>query len=191
MSNFPRTVEEITPEWLTQVLRESGLNESTQVESVSATPLGADRGVNSEIVKLTLQYNRDPGGAPTGLIAKFVPSNKEMHAVSDQLGIYECEAGFYSELAHRLEIRTPKAFFSAFDTTDRQLLILLEDLSRFRSVDVSEDCTLDDARSALLPIAELQAKWWNSPELPSFPFLLTPDLSQSRPAPTVWTVCAW
>jgi len=29
-------------------------------------------------------------------------------------------------------------------------------------------------------MAELQAKWWNSPELPSLSFLLTPDLSQSR-----------
>jgi hypothetical protein len=35
--DFPRTIDEITPEWLTRVLRESGAIDGTNVESFEAT----------------------------------------------------------------------------------------------------------------------------------------------------------
>jgi hypothetical protein len=48
--DFPRTVDEITPEWLTNVLRESGAIDKSTVESVSANVL--DGGATSEVQKL-------------------------------------------------------------------------------------------------------------------------------------------
>jgi|GEM_PF-1682691 hypothetical protein len=37
--DFPRTIDEITPEWLTQVLRESGAIRDAGVESFESTQL--------------------------------------------------------------------------------------------------------------------------------------------------------
>ena len=41
---FPRTVDEITPEWLTQVLRASGAITDTSIVSFSPAEIGVGRG---------------------------------------------------------------------------------------------------------------------------------------------------
>ena len=42
--DFPRTVDEITPEWLTRVLRESGAIREAAVQSFETTDIGFDTG---------------------------------------------------------------------------------------------------------------------------------------------------
>jgi hypothetical protein len=182
MSDFPRNVEEITPEWLTQVLRESGaiLDTVSVIAITTNTGEGDARGVTSDVAKLVVDYDFDSGDLPSKMVAKFASSDSKMHSEADRQGMYECEARFYTDLAPGITIRTPRAYFSGFDVRDRKMLILLEDLSGFRSVDVSGDCDREDARAALNQLAAVQTQWWNRPELGDYTWMSQPDLSQDR-----------
>ena len=52
--DFPRTVGEITPEWLTQVLRESGAIGDASVRSRTVKTIGDDQGMTADVVRIGL-----------------------------------------------------------------------------------------------------------------------------------------
>ena len=55
--DFPRTVNEITPGWLTRVLRDSGAIKQARVESIDASPMGEERGATAELHLLNVGYD--------------------------------------------------------------------------------------------------------------------------------------
>ena len=68
--DFPRTVDEITPEWLTQVLRESGAIDGAKVESFVFEDIGG-QGAWSEVRRIVLEYETTETAAPPSLVAKI------------------------------------------------------------------------------------------------------------------------
>ena len=71
--DFPRTVDEITPEWLTQVLRESGAIQKSTVESFDIEPIGVGMGTVGILKRLVLQFDVHEPNAPGSVVAKFSP----------------------------------------------------------------------------------------------------------------------
>ena len=69
MSDFPRTVDEITPEWLTKVLRESGAKRDASVESIEVS--GLDGGIHGEVNRISLNYDRRDAVAPNSVVVKL------------------------------------------------------------------------------------------------------------------------
>jgi hypothetical protein len=110
---IPERLEELTPEWLTSVLRERGFISGANVASAEQTILGDGEGFLGIIVRLSLRYDRDEAGAPASVIAKLpLPANR---AMGEMLGAYERENLFYEELAGDLPLRTPRLYYSALD----------------------------------------------------------------------------
>jgi hypothetical protein len=60
--DFPRTSDEITPEWLTKVLRESGAISDGAVESFVFENIDSN-GTWSEVELLVLEYSAPESGA--------------------------------------------------------------------------------------------------------------------------------
>jgi len=65
---IPNDVSEVTPEWLTAVLRTSQALPSGRVTSIDAVPLGDRGGLMSRVVRLVPAYD-NAGDAPASLIA--------------------------------------------------------------------------------------------------------------------------
>ena len=95
--DFPRTVEGITPEWLTKVLRESGAIKLARIESISANPMGEDSGVTSAINRLELTYDTPEHGAPTVVISKQAVTEEAIRLGMPHVRFYETEANFYRD----------------------------------------------------------------------------------------------
>ena len=83
MTDFPQTVDEITAEWLTDALRESDAIRDAAVESFDIANIGDDQGVGSELLRVSLNYDRQEEGAPRSVIAKLALADDEMRAVMD------------------------------------------------------------------------------------------------------------
>ena len=60
--DFPRTADEITPEWLTQVLRESGTIRNASVESFEVSGLAG--GLVGNVNRVLLEYDQKEHGSP-------------------------------------------------------------------------------------------------------------------------------
>jgi hypothetical protein len=104
-----------------------------------------------------------------------------VRTLAQLFGFYEREVRFYQELAHRVEVRTPRPYYSGMDVPSGRFVLLLEDLAPGRCGDQLASCSLNEARLALREVAKLHAAWWNDPrtaELSWLPAIGDPLLTQ-------------
>ena len=109
---IPERLDDLTPEWLTAVLRESGeLAPSARVTAATRETLGEGEGFLGDLARLTLDYEGEAG--PATMIAKL--PKLANRAMGELLGAYERESCFYDELAADLPLSTPRMYYGAFD----------------------------------------------------------------------------
>ncbi|MCI0775755.1 MAG: phosphotransferase, partial [Chloroflexi bacterium] len=181
VNNFPRTVEEITPEWLTQVLRESGAIDSASVGSLTVKTIGDDQGMTADVVRIGLNYDREEPNAPRSVIAKLHRpwGSVDDSALSDVMRkTYEREVRFFKELGSDSGMAVPRLHVAEFDETPAEFILLLEDLSNLRAVDQADDCSLEDASTAINALARMHAKWWGDQKLYEYPWLIERTLAR-------------
>jgi len=120
----------------------------------------ADGGVDGEA---------DGGVAgPASMIAKLRGRDEARRQMDAVMGLFAREAAFYRELASELPIRTPRALhIGDGDATP----LLLEDLDGMRLGDQTEGLSVADAGHTLDALADLHARFWESPTLTA-PWLL-------------------
>ncbi len=159
---FPSDLTELTPAVLTAALSDRAPGVVVErVDIVNAKRCGDGMASTADRVVVDLTYADSTGaGLPHRLILKTMLATP--HAPS---AMYENEVRFYRELRDELDIESPAAFASHFDTATGRFGLLLEDLTvrdaRFPSA--IETVTLDEVRSILGHLATLHARFWNSP----------------------------
>ena len=167
--DFPRTVDEITPEWLTQVLRESGAIRDASVDSFEVS--GLKGGMASEINRVTLAYDSQEPNSPDSVIAKFSLSDDVQRKYIDGFGSYETEVRAYQRLAHLGDMRLPIMHFADYDSDSGYCCLLIEDLAHLRAIRQIDGQGFEDAKSSVQYLARLHSKWWNKSELLEFDWL--------------------
>lgn len=172
---LPSTSDEITVEWLNEVLCDSGVLAGAPVRSFEREVIGGGAGFLGELTRVTLRYERPAPGAPASLIAKLPTRDETVRTIAQLFGFYEREFRFYGELAAQIELRTPRCYLSAMDVPAGHFVLLLEDLAPARCGDQLASCSQDEAKLALTELAKFQAAWWNSPRLDELSWLPAVD----------------
>lgn len=168
---LPTSLSDLTPEWLTEVLRVSASLAGARVTSVQSVPVGSGNGLMSQVARLSLSYNVRVPEAPSALILKLPPEDAGSRGVGVELGFFEREARFYQDLGQRTAIRAPRCYFSHYDPANGAFVTLLEDLSGARLGDIDRGCSADDGIRAMRALSGLHASWWNNEELAGLPWL--------------------
>jgi thiamine kinase-like enzyme len=176
--DFPRTIDEITPEWLTQALRESGAVRASRVESFSHTPL--EGGVSSEVLRLKLEYDSKEENAPDFVVAKLALVDDERRKIVDERGIYESEVNVYREIGAQGSVQLPDVYFAQYDGHTGYLCLIVQYLGGLRVVDPVSSMLLPDAVACVEYLARLHSTWWAESRMNSFRWLL--DLSDEKTA---------
>lgn len=117
----PVRIEEISREWLDSVLESADI---APIRGFTATPFGD--GLYGSIAKVALSYGSSAESGPRTLIVKLPADDEEMRGALRTIGIYSRECRFYTEIAGRLPIRTPKCYFAAVDPASGDTVLLLE-----------------------------------------------------------------
>jgi len=178
---IPRSIEDITPEWLTDALGGAGFLTSDRVETIRFSPTGEGLGFIGEIAKLVVGYSKSPNQGPRTLVAKLAVPNHDVRQFADRAGLYEAEIRFYKELGKNPGIRVPQFYFG--DADSGYFVLLLEDLSHLRVGDETRPGSVADAYAAVRNIACLHAHWWDRQELAELQWLHRPQdpvAAQSR-----------
>ena len=149
--------EAVTPDWLTAVLAQGGVE--ARVAGFTAKPVGT--GQIGQSVKFTLDYARAGTNAPASLVGKFPAPGEESRGTGVALGNYIREANFYNHLAPTALIATPKCYFADVDPETSEFVLMMEDLAPAEQGDQLRGCTLHQARLALYEAANLHASHWN------------------------------
>jgi aminoglycoside/choline kinase family phosphotransferase len=173
----PGSPGDLTPEWLTGVLREGGHLPQGAVSTVAVEPIGADRGFTGVIARLRPTYAGAPGG-PESLVVKLPTAEQlvasgyraaradDPEAARRHFEHCATEVAFYRELANGLadgRAALPRVYHTAADADSLRAVILLEDLGAGTDGDNLAGCTPAQAYAVVEAVAPLHARMWQQP----------------------------
>jgi hypothetical protein len=161
---IPQQPEDITPQWLTSALHQSGvLPPSVNITSLDRDELSAGVGFIGIVLRLTPHYEGGAASAPKSIIAKMPSPDPAARELARLYGLYERELQFYRRLASQLSFRTARCYYSDGDAETTSYIILLEDLALSGHIgDQIAGCDLDEATAAIRALAQHHAQWWRS-----------------------------
>ena len=166
MTTIPKHHDDVTVEWLNEILHEAG--ESATVESFERRPMSEGVGMMATIEMLDLTYA--DGEGPDTVVVKLPATNEANLGVALAFDLYRREALFYRDIAERTSASTPKMFFA--DATDAErFALVMEDLRAYRLGDQVQGCGLEDAMAAMTTLGELHAPFWDRVDRPEFEFI--------------------
>jgi hypothetical protein len=167
---IPKTIDAITPEWLTEAIAQSGAR-SAIVSSFDTEEIAAGVGFNGKLARLSLHYEGANEDAPASLVVKLPTPDPGGRGISTMFRFYEREVRFYEEIAGRVPVRVPHVYYGTFDPPSGDFVLLMEDLAPARLGDPLAGCSLEEAQSAVCAVAKLHAAWWQRAELGAFSWM--------------------
>lgn len=165
-------VEEISVEWLNEVLIRTGrLLATAKVVSVARETCGT--GQLGDSYRFTLTYDA-PLAGPATLVGKFASKDPTSREFGSRSGYYRSEIGFYTELAPRLSMSIPTALHAALASNATDFVLLMEDLAPARQVDQLLGCSADESARVMEQAAALHAASWHNSSLAATDWLKGP-----------------
>ncbi len=162
---FPKSVAEVTADWLTENLRATNvIGSDVAVVKAQPDPVAAGIGFMGEVGVIELTYDADTS-APTRMVAKIPTNDATIRGLLAPAKVFEREARFYQDVAPKLGDLVPDCYFVGSDVDNDDYFLLMEDLGGNRCGDQLAGCTVDDARAALVAIATFHASYWENDEL--------------------------
>ena len=149
MSNFPRSPEELSTDWLIEAV-------GHKVDSFAVEYFSEGTGVIGQVIRIMLESD----AGPASVIAKFPSPVVDNRAVAEAYDMYGREVQFYRDSAPLLALRTPHCYYAAFEPSNHNFVILLEDLHDLRIGDQVAGCSLAEAQAVVDTLAEMHASAW-------------------------------
>jgi Phosphotransferase enzyme family len=164
-----RFAADVTPDWLTGVLRGADLVPTgRQVTALASAPIGT--GQMADTTRFTLQYDED-GAGPPSVVGKFASADDQSRATGLALRAYEIEVRFYREVAALVGARVPDVYAAEVEPETGWFTLLLQDIVGASQGDQIEACGPDVAAAVLTEMAGLHAPCWERPELAGLDWL--------------------
>jgi len=129
-TKLPAGPTELTADWLTGALRETGVISDASVTGLDYEIIGEGVGVLGQLARFNLTYDKPEDGAPNSLVGKFPAATQENRDLANLFRFYEREVRFYEQIADEVELRTPRRYYSHFDDETNDFMLLMEDLGR-------------------------------------------------------------
>ncbi len=167
---FPKSIDELDVGLLSECLGD-------EVVDVTATRIGADRGMLGEIFLLQITY-RDRSAQPAEIVAKFAALRDESLASARRGGAHERELRCFDELLADTEVNAPQCYGAFYDPDDATFLLLQDAIDNDPTIDQIDGLTIAQARLVLTQAARLHARWWNDPRLQAAAWLPSLDSPQ-------------
>lgn len=162
MTRFPATVEELTPELLTAVLREHRSEVMVErVRVMETSQFGGGLASTADRVILSLDFA--PGcdaGLPSRLLVKTCLRQPHVPRA-----MYRTEVRFYRDIRPELTIEAPRAFASVIEEETGHFGVIMEDLTlrSARFPNATTPIALEEITGLIDTQAELHAHYWASP----------------------------
>ena len=154
--------DQVTPDWLTTVLRAAGATDEGTVLDVHATPVGT--GQVGECVRFGLTWD-DADAGPATVLGKFPSDDETSRATATAVRTYEVETRFYQQLRSRVDIAAPVPHYAQIDMATHDFAIVMNDLAPAEQGDQIAGCTPDEAAIAVEEVAKLHAPLWGDSTL--------------------------
>lgn len=161
-------ITDITPTWLTEVLRNAGHRDAA-VTGLRAAPVGTGQMADSYRVVPT--YADGPAGAPASVVVKLTSEDPASVETSRGQSNYLREVRFYQRLATTVATRVPTCLYADVADTADDFVLVMEDVGPAEQGDQISGCSLRRCEIAVDEAARLHGPRWGDPALRNLPWL--------------------
>lgn len=176
--SVPEKIEEISPEWLTTMLKTHGHLQDAVITDTKMSRLGENMGFLSCVARFELTYNKAEADAPKSVVVKIRPQDEKLLEMGDELNAFEREIRFYQEVAPKVDVRLPK--FYGTSGTGPEYSVVLEDLSFCRPGDQVKGMPHDMVAKTAKLMAGIQAQFWNNEALEALDWMPDTNHTESK-----------
>lgn len=169
--SIPNTLNDITPQWITEALCLTETPWDIVVTSLRIEPI-AEFTCAGQLARLHLSFNQPQSTLPSTLVVKLHAPDEPLRAKTRPFTPDKCEILFYQQLARETNLRTPHRYYSAMNVTDGKYVRILEDLAPAKVGDQISGSTVAETALALRAIASFHAHWWQNEKLEGFDWLV-------------------
>ena len=172
MAAIPKTFDDVSAEWLSEVL-------SADITSISSTRIGEGIGLMGDIYRVELTYDTNQKNNLESVVVKLPSSFEENREQGVALGMFEAEVRFYNELGEKTGTGLPEIHFAKIESGTAEFVIVMEDLSDLIMVDQSAGMSYEQALAAVKVLANIHAVWWDkvqTEELEWIPSMIGPRI---------------
>jgi hypothetical protein len=163
---IPSSPDQVTPTWLSTVLGDADV----RVSGVAMTPVGT--GQTGAAYRASVEYAANPSSLPTSFVVKLPSQDQEIRS---RVGLgCKTEAGFYRELASRVQVPIPKAYHCDSANDGHDFVLVMQDLTPAVQGDEVAGCSVHAATLAAKAIAGLHAPFWCDEKIADFPHVVIP-----------------
>lgn len=162
----PKTISQITKEWVQSIFNEVGLCDFGTIESIRVEPMGSDvKGFLSSMCRVEIVYKTDGPNLPPSVVIKMPPEQEMNREFAINFKANEREIRFYKELAPLTPIRIPICIYGYIDEYAGDYILVLEDEKEWTPGDQVSGLTELQTKTAVSKISKFHGKWWQSPQL--------------------------
>ncbi len=186
--SFPTQIDDITVEWLNEVLTKKKVLKAGRVIGFTAELL-ANQGTTSRVYILSLGYDHGLVQEPRKIIAKFSSDDVEINKMIQAFQGFQREVYFYQNFEADAGIPIPCCYASGYNAENNSCLLLLEYIENACERNVNT-ATLRDIELAVEHLAVFHAKWWGKQDMLTgvyyehCPFLLDQRIKEATVALT-------
>jgi hypothetical protein len=172
-TDVPRSIEDITPEWLTGVL--CARHRGAAVTGVRAFG-GSDGSTSRRCLEVDYNEAGRAAGLPRNLFGKATPKFTS-RLICGPVGALANEIGFYTHLRPELTIEAPTAYHAAFDPKSYRSIILFKDIAGQGTTFTNPLIYIDrtNAEDMVGVMAAYHGQFWGDPRLDSWDWLQTSE----------------
>ena len=172
MPSIPKTFDDVTAVWLSEILQSS-------IDSFTSEKIGEGIGLMGDIYRVTISYGSDAEDKPASVVVKLPSSFEENRQQGVALGMFEAEVRFYDELGSRTGTGLPDVYLAAIKSGTAEFVIVMEDLCDLTMVDQAAGMSYEQALAAVKVLAKIHAAWWGkvqTEELEWIPSMVGPGI---------------
>ena len=158
---IPKTIEEVTPKWLSKIL-------DIEITDMEVIKIGEGIGLLGDIYKVDLS----PGDRLLKSVVVKLPSSfEENRQQGIALGMFEAEVRFYNQLGPMVNVGLPKIYHADIVEGTADFIIVMEDLSDLTMVTQSDGMGAIQTESAVRVLAKIHSVWWGKMESHEFDWI--------------------
>ena len=180
LTDIPDGINEITADWLTAALADSGFG---TIQSIAVEPVG-EAGTLSSMARCRLRYREAGSQWPRSVIVKLMPADPAVRQTAEELRTFEHEIRFYSEIASDLPLRVPQFFFGS--CAGHRAVLVLEDLGGLLFCDQIDGLNHAQTVAAAQTIAGLHAQFWEKTQTKTLDWVPVDDFAITQSYADAW-----
>ena len=168
--SIPSTLNDITPQWLTEALCLTETSLDIVVTSLRIEPI-AELSCAGQLARLYFSFNQSQLTLPNTLVVKLHAPDEPLRAKTRPFTPDKREILFYQHLADEIPLRIPHCYYSAMNVADGKYVRILEDLAPAKVGNQIRGSTAEETAPALRAIAGFHAHCWQNEKLEGFDWL--------------------